>query len=85
MSKKTDSVTAQELELIGRFARKKLSGDELYTFTLILCDNEIDRDFECFSKESLNKLKELYPDAKIVGITPLWRKDLNQQKSLTFD
>ena len=33
----------------------------------------------------LNKLKELYPEAKIIGITPLWRKDLNQSKSLTFD
>ena len=33
----------------------------------------------------LNKLKELYPDAKIVGITPLWRKDADNKKAITFD
>ena len=33
----------------------------------------------------LNKLKELYPDAQIIGITPLWRKDAGTSKALTFD
>lgn len=33
----------------------------------------------------LNKLKELYPDAKIVGITPLWRKDAGTNKAMSFD
>ncbi|MBP3314509.1 MAG: SGNH/GDSL hydrolase family protein [Clostridia bacterium] len=33
----------------------------------------------------LDKLKELYPDAKIVGITPLWRKDADNKKAITFD
>lgn len=36
-------------------------------------------------KAFLNKLKELYPDAKIVGITPLWRKDAGTNKAMTFD
>ena len=33
----------------------------------------------------LDKLKELYPDAKIIGITPLWRKDADNKKAITFD
>lgn len=49
-----------ELELIGRFARKKLTRDELYTFPLILCDNEIDRDNEKFTIPALKTLAELF-------------------------
>lgn len=49
-----------ELELIGQFARKKLSSDELYTFSLILCDNEIDRDNEKFTVSALNSLAKLF-------------------------
>ena len=58
--KENNILTDEELELIGRFARKKLSRDELYTFSLILCDNEIDRDNEKFTVEALHKLAELF-------------------------
>ena len=27
---------------------------------MVLCDNQVDRDFECFTKEALEKLKELF-------------------------
>ncbi|MBQ2842056.1 MAG: hypothetical protein IJE72_03375 [Clostridia bacterium] len=57
---KTNKLSDEELELIGRFARKKLSSEELYTFTLILCDNEIDRDNEKFTVAALNTLAELF-------------------------
>ena len=50
----------EELELIGQFARKKLNADELYTFSLILCDNEIDRDSEKFTVSALNTLAKLF-------------------------
>lgn len=49
-----------ELELIGQFARKKLKADELYTFSLILCDNEIDRDSEKFTVSALHTLAKLF-------------------------
>lgn len=51
---------AEELELIGQFARKKLSEEELYTFSLILCDNEIDRDSERFTVSALHELAKLF-------------------------
>ena len=50
----------KELELINSYTRSPLKEDDVYTFTVTLCDNEIDRDFECFSLESLEKLKELF-------------------------
>ncbi len=49
-----------ELEMINRYTRKQLSGDEVYVFSVVLCDNDIDRDYERFSDEALEKLCELY-------------------------
>lgn len=51
---------AREMELISSFARKKLSPEEVYTFSLVLCDNDIDRDFERFSEKTLRELGELF-------------------------
>lgn len=59
-SEKNNSVPAQELELIGKYARKALTQEEVYTFSVILCDNEIDRDNEKFTVASLKTLAELF-------------------------
>lgn len=56
--------TAEELEQINRFTRRTLGEDEVYVFSVVLCDNEIDRDGERFSEEALEKLSELF-----VGVT----------------
>ena len=50
----------EELALINEFSRKELSEDDVYIFTLTLCDNEVDRDFEKFSLDSLRTLQELF-------------------------
>lgn len=50
----------EELALINEFSRKELSEDEVYIFTLTLCDNEVDRDSEKFSLDSLRTLQELF-------------------------
>ena len=39
-------VTAEQLEQINRFARRELKAEELYSFSVRLCDNEVDRDGE---------------------------------------
>lgn len=48
------------LSKINRFTRREFSEDELYVFSVILCDNEIDRDGECFSDNALAELKSLF-------------------------
>lgn len=48
--------TDEDIELISQFARKVPSKEKIYTFSVILCDNEIDRDGERFSVESIGKL-----------------------------
>lgn len=50
----------QEMELINSYSRKTLTKEQVYIFTVTLCDNEIDRDFEKFSTASLYALKELF-------------------------
>lgn len=49
-----------DLALINSYTRRELKKDEVYVFSVVLCDNEIDRDYERFSKESLHKLADLY-------------------------
>ncbi len=50
----------QELSLINNYTRRDYKEDEIYVFSVVLCDNEIDRDFECFTIEALKKLANLF-------------------------
>ena len=50
------SVSEQDLAAINRLARKELKAEEVYTFAVKLCDNEVDRDGERFSPEALEEL-----------------------------
>lgn len=52
--------TKDDMELINRYARRTLTEDEVYTFSVILCDNDIDRDYERFTNETLLQLKNLF-------------------------
>ena len=51
---------AEDLEAINRLARRRLEAGEVYTFALRLCDNQVDRDYECFTGEALERLGELF-------------------------
>ena len=65
---------ADELEAINRFAKTELSAEDIYVFSVLLCDNEVDRDLECFSPKTLRELGELF-----VGVTGIcdhdWRSN----------
>lgn len=60
VNSKENEITEEELELINGYSQKKLGAEEIFTFSVVLCDNEIDRDFERFSVDSLNRLAELF-------------------------
>ncbi len=53
-------VSGEELELINAPSRKVLTAGEVFTFSLVLCDNEIDRDFERFEVPTLEELAGLF-------------------------
>ncbi len=50
----------EDLALINNYTRREMKADELYTFSLVLCDNEVDRDFERFSIPALYELEKLF-------------------------
>ncbi len=53
-------VSDKEMEEIIRFTRKDISRDEIYTFPIVLCDNDVDRDMEKFTVPALEKLAGLF-------------------------
>ncbi|MEG0614349.1 MAG: hypothetical protein RR540_01225 [Oscillospiraceae bacterium] len=48
------------LEQLNAFTRREHTNEEVYIFSVILCDNEVDRDDEKFTLAALNKMKELF-------------------------
>lgn len=50
----------EDMALINQHSLKELNKDEVFCFSIILCDNDIDRDFERFSENALVTLKRLF-------------------------
>ncbi len=53
------AVTEEDLARINGLAKAELTAEQVYAFTLRLCDNEVDRDFERFDSQALERLGEL--------------------------
>jgi hypothetical protein len=69
--------TPEDLALIHKLTRKPLPPEELYVFRAVLCDNEIDRDGDCFPVESLAALAKLF-----VGKTGLFDHSMKANDQL---
>ena len=52
--------TAVQLEAINAQAKGKLTEEQVYVFSLRLCDDQVDRDFERFDTEALSGLAKLF-------------------------
>lgn len=53
-------VTDDELRQINTYTRREFSAGEVYVFSVVLCDNDIDRDNERFTVESLFALEKMF-------------------------
>ena len=60
----------EEMRLVNQYSRRELSAEEVYLFSAALCDNDIDRDHERFTVESLFALEKLF-----VGKTGIFDHD----------
>ena len=65
MIEKTATLAGQEisdadLRAINKYAQTPLTAEQVFTFKAVLCDNEVDRDFERFSLKTLQDLKKLF-------------------------
>ncbi len=54
------SVSQEDMRLINQLAKSELTPDQVYTFAVRLCDNEVDRDWERFDQEALTELSRLF-------------------------
>ena len=52
--------TNEDLAKIQQFSRRELLPEEIYVFNVDLCNNDVDRDFEKFSVETLKQMAELF-------------------------
>lgn len=50
----------ETLNKINALTRRKFKAEELYTFPVVLCHNDIDRDGERFTDSALDKMAELF-------------------------
>lgn len=50
----------EDLALISRQALRPLAEEEIYTFRLAACNNQVDRDLERFTERTLETLSELF-------------------------
>ena len=57
---KSAEVTKDDLQKINKYTRRNFKEDEVYTFSLVLCDNDIDRDYERFTVEALFELEKMF-------------------------
>ncbi len=64
------AVTEEILERINKYSVTPLTAQQVYCFSVLLCDNDIDRDNEKFDTKALEKLAELY-----VGRTGIFDHD----------
>lgn len=56
----TGAPTAAQLEAINALAKTRLNGEQVYVFSLRLCDDQIDRDGERFDTGALPGLAKLF-------------------------
>ena len=49
-------VEQRDLEEINALSKGELKAEDVYVFSLRLCDNEVDRDFQRFDREALERL-----------------------------
>lgn len=52
--------TNEDLAKIQQFSRRELLPEEIYVFNVDLCNNDVDRDYEKFSVETLKQMAELF-------------------------
>ena len=52
--------TEEDLKAINKYTLTPLKAEDVFTFKAVLCDNDVDRDFERFSLKALQDLQKLF-------------------------
>lgn len=60
VEKSGQGISEEALARINLYTRRPYTAEEVYVFSVVLCDNEVDRDYECFTRDALEKLAALF-------------------------
>lgn len=63
---KSQNVNDEELSLINKHTIEKLKKEDVFTFKMVLSNNEIDRDFERMSVESLTLMASIFTGKTVI-------------------
>ncbi len=86
-------ISESELTVINTMAMTELKAEDIFTFKAILCDNQIDRDFEAFSETTLNQLANLFVGKPVIKdhqpsadnqIARIYRTEVNNGQLLAY-
>jgi hypothetical protein len=58
---------AADIDQINQFSVKKLSPEEVYCFSVAMCDNDIDRDLQRFTNKTLEGLAPLFVGKTVIS------------------
>lgn len=57
---KSAGTSDEDIKLINKYTRREFKAEEVYVFSVVLCDNEIDRDNERFTVEALFDMEKMF-------------------------
>lgn len=60
------TVSDQDMALINQYALEPLKAEDVFVFKAVLCDNDVDRQFERFTIEALQNMRDLYVGKTII-------------------
>lgn len=58
--------TEEDMKAINKHTLEPLKAEDVFTFKAVLCDNEVDRDFEKFSLRALQDLQKLFQGKTVI-------------------
>lgn len=61
------AATEEQMTLINRQSLRELAAQEVFTFKIAACNNQVDRDFERFTDETLQELSKLYVGKTVIA------------------
>ena len=59
-------LTDAELAAINKYTLEPLTAENVFTFKAVLCDNEVDRQFERFTAKALQELQKLFTGKTVI-------------------
>ena len=85
MTYKTNG-TPEDINKINNLIRNKVNPEDVYIFSVTLCNNDVDKDYEKFSREMLDDLADMFigkttGDSK-AKIFDTWVEKINEKETV---